>query len=634
MTPLAVSSHLPNCGTAGHTATRKSDIVELRRKRKYDRRPGRRPRDYPYKYILPSLQLDCLLDQYIDIYETRKQTPTLVEKLLKRTGKLFEGNGLQALAEKRLTRRDWRACQLPGKKKRKRAALSQQMLVDELNVLLATHRTINESGAIVETPVERNPTVTVRMFEYRRHARRPSLIHRGDVGLYRSGPGAPRAGRARHEVRGPGDKFLIDATTADVYLVSSLARHIIIGRPTIYFIIDLYSAMIVGLYIGMRPPSRAAAALALESMVMSKAAFCAQFGFIIKDDDWPARYCGRHILTDRGTEYMSIEPWCRVTRLLQMGIDHSPPCQPIWRAVSERRFGSVPGTYNAHTAAVVEKDFPERTTRYYPWDAVATIEEFTLSILSGIHIYHRTEVSGLWVPPEMTFSGLPGTPLNYWNYGVEHGSGMLREVTVSDVRKATWERDSGKITPRGLQTKEGIIYTSPVIERELRLLVGSKAKSVDILRHPDRLEQIYFDNRGYLEVASLSGVNDLTLTGVTRSEFEMYRDRKSFNATLNALEQTASRQRHASDTRRRTITSRATTAEVLRQAGLRHPITIEEDLKRSCNAHPESPSPKRERGTTKTSDVGKAPARRLAKKALDDAALDALNDGETNAKKF
>ncbi|WP_253289429.1 hypothetical protein [Clostridium sp. MSJ-8] len=46
------------------------------------------------------------------------------------------------------------------------------------------------------------------------------------------------------ETDGPGTRFQVDATIADVYLVSSLNRNRVIGRPIVYAIIDVFSRMV------------------------------------------------------------------------------------------------------------------------------------------------------------------------------------------------------------------------------------------------------------------------------------------------------------------------------------------------------------------------------------------------------
>lgn len=69
------------------------------------------------------------------------------------------------------------------------------------------------------------------------------------------------------ETDGPGTRFQIDATIADIYLVSSFDRNLIIGRPVVYGIIDVYSRLLTGMYVGLEGPSWVGAMMALDNMV-------------------------------------------------------------------------------------------------------------------------------------------------------------------------------------------------------------------------------------------------------------------------------------------------------------------------------------------------------------------------------
>jgi hypothetical protein len=59
-------------------------------------------------------------------------------------------------------------------------------------------------------------------------------------------------GKYEYGLIGPGAQFQVDATIGDVYLVSRFDRSDIVGRPIIYFIIDAFSRMAVGMGVGLR----------------------------------------------------------------------------------------------------------------------------------------------------------------------------------------------------------------------------------------------------------------------------------------------------------------------------------------------------------------------------------------------
>ena len=65
-------------------------------------------------------------------------------------------------------------------------------------------------------------------------------------------------------------------------MVSSLDRNRIIGRPVIYAVMDVYSRIITGLYVGLEGPSWLGAMMALDNMVADKVEFCKQYNIDIK----------------------------------------------------------------------------------------------------------------------------------------------------------------------------------------------------------------------------------------------------------------------------------------------------------------------------------------------------------------
>ena len=62
----------------------------------------------------------------------------------------------------------------------------------------------------------------------------------------------PLSGTVRDWLRGPCHQFEIDATIADIYLVNSYSRRMLIGRPVVYIVVDSFSGIIAGLYVGLR----------------------------------------------------------------------------------------------------------------------------------------------------------------------------------------------------------------------------------------------------------------------------------------------------------------------------------------------------------------------------------------------
>ncbi len=106
-------------------------------------------------------------------------------------------------------------------------------------------------------------------------------------------------GDSTSEAMGPG-YFEIDATVGDIYLVSRYNRDWIIGRPVIYFVIDRFSRMIVGMYVGLDGPSWSGAMMAVANTSSNKKVFCKEYGIEIEEEDWPVHFLPEILLADRG----------------------------------------------------------------------------------------------------------------------------------------------------------------------------------------------------------------------------------------------------------------------------------------------------------------------------------------------
>ena len=141
-------------------------------------------------------------------------------------------------------------------------------------------------------PLKRIPlavTLAVAVWYGKKHDVKEKLsTRRGEVKFALNN--RPILGKSDFGIMGPGAKYQIDATIGDIYLVSRFNRNEIIGRPVIYFIIDTFSRMIAGMYVGLEGPSWAGAMMALANAAADKVKYCAEYGVSIADEEWPCHY--------------------------------------------------------------------------------------------------------------------------------------------------------------------------------------------------------------------------------------------------------------------------------------------------------------------------------------------------------
>ena len=88
----------------------------------------------------------------------------------------------------------------------------------------------------------------------------------------------------------------MDATQADIYLVSRSDRSTVIGRPYIYLAVDTASQIIAGVYIGFDAGLKSVISC-LANAARDKKEFCAEYGIDIAEEQWPSICCVKRIVT-------------------------------------------------------------------------------------------------------------------------------------------------------------------------------------------------------------------------------------------------------------------------------------------------------------------------------------------------
>lgn len=90
------------------------------------------------------------------------------------------------------------------------------------------------------------PTLRQFRYFYHREYTKPQLIEAQTNPTDFKKDKRPLSATSTSSVLGPGSRYEIDATIADIYLVADDDRTKIIGRPTFYSISDVFSRMIAG----------------------------------------------------------------------------------------------------------------------------------------------------------------------------------------------------------------------------------------------------------------------------------------------------------------------------------------------------------------------------------------------------
>jgi hypothetical protein len=303
-------------------------------------------------------------------------------------------------------------------------------------------------------------------------------------------------------VFGPGSYYQIDATPADIDLVSSLDPMVVIGRPNLYMATDVFSTLIVGLSITFDGDGWLSAMAAFENATTEKVNYCKKFGVEIEDYEWPAHHLPNVLVADRGPFESHASD--RIVSGLGVTINNNPPYHPNrkglieenLRLVTERMIHQLRGAIN-------KKQHDYRRNENFP---CLTISDFTEIVIRFVLLYNQTKtLSGRLMPKGLITARVERTPLGVWEWGIKNRAGQLRTVERNLVRQSLLPTEEVSCSQKGIYFK-GFYYSSKTGERNGWFVKrpGFRWNRVKILYDPRLVDRIYLLNgRNGLETCHL-----------------------------------------------------------------------------------------------------------------------------------
>ncbi|MDR4888386.1 Mu transposase C-terminal domain-containing protein [Fredinandcohnia sp. QZ13] len=301
-----------------------------------------------------------------------------------------------------------------------------------------------------------------------------------------------KTGNATKRAAGPGAIFEIDATVADVYLVSSLARNRIIGRPVVYCVKDVFSRMVVGLYVGLEGPSWIGAMMALENCSLNKKEYCQSLGINnIGSSDWPAHYLPSSITADRGElESGNIENYIDG---LGIFVKNTPPYRADLKGIIEQHFRTINTKIKKWIPGAVHKNYKERGSKDYRLDAKLTLKSFEKIMVLSIIEHNKKLLKDYPLSPDMIKDNITPTPLNLWEWGIKNRYGHLKEISKDLVRLHLMPSGNASIREAGVYFNRRYYSSEYAIKNEwfeAALIKGSK--TITVSYDPRNINNIYF----------------------------------------------------------------------------------------------------------------------------------------------
>lgn len=326
------------------------------------------------------------------------------------------------------------------------------------------------------------------------------------------------------DCQGVGHYYEIDATIADVYLVSREDPNKIIGKPTLYLIIDRKSRLIVGFYFGLENASWNAALQAILSISEDKKSLCERYGVEYDPEDWPAHMVfPQQFLADRGDMISAASD--NIVDGLHVTVTNLPSKRPDWKPLVECGFRLLHNTLRSVTPAY---DPPSNATRrrgkHYEHDACLTVADFGNLILNAIIQHNRRHILNYALTPAELTAGVNPCPLELWNHDIVSRAGLLTRIPEQKVRLSLLRKETAVVTEHGVEFRDCYYSSQLALAQKWFETARKRRFNVVVSFDPRLVDRIYvhaLDGKGEPHLATLTARSQ-NYAGLSFEEVEYY----------------------------------------------------------------------------------------------------------------
>ena len=325
-------------------------------------------------------------------------------------------------------------------------------------------------------------------------------------------------------VKGPGDMVEIDACEADVSLVSELNPNQSIGRPIVYFMVDVFSRVILAMSVALDNNSVLGVTNLFLNLADDKREYCQKYNLDFHNEKvWPSQIIPRRVRVDRGAEFKSKE-FERVCRCL--GIEKnivSGGCGSL-KGLVEQTFHQMHVSQNVHLEnnGLIEK----RHDSQHHLEATLTISQYTQMVINFVITHNQQYLETYRLTKEMVENDIRSIPAELWQYGIEkYGSPRY----ISNKMQFYYDLmtpKAAKITRKGISFK-GLYYIpeNDELMGHQMFTAGKKGESLKIKIDLRDISKIYYTRNNEVFVARLnehvSGNSEFG--GLTMKQWDDYR---------------------------------------------------------------------------------------------------------------
>lgn len=297
-------------------------------------------------------------------------------------------------------------------------------------------------------------------------------------------------GSARKDAIRPGWIVEADAVEADFSIVSAMDKEQSIGRPIVYFLLDVQTSAIVAASISLENNSMIGLTNLFLNLGDDKAEYAAKYGIEFDSSLWPSNFLPNEIRCDRGSDFKS-HKFGEVCKRLGIIRTLEPGATGSLKSIVEQSFRQFQSSLRPD---MIKKGLiTERYDSNHHREAMLNIYSFTQLVINYVLMHNQRYVEDYPMSKEMHQKDIKPAPCTLWKYFCEI-KGNPRPIS-----QATYDQYLYDLLPekQASLSRKGVILSGlHYINHESELLekmrkVGTKREKMKIRYDPRDVGTIY-----------------------------------------------------------------------------------------------------------------------------------------------
>ena len=328
-------------------------------------------------------------------------------------------------------------------------------------------------------------------------------------------------------VMGPGDLIEIDAVEADVSLVSSTNKNQSIGRPIVYFMVDVYTRCIIAMSVAFDNNSVLALTNLFLNLSDDKKEYCGRYGINLENSEiWPSNFIPNRIRLDRGSDFKSKE-FDRICVALGIEKQLVSGGSGSLKGTVEQSFHQMHSRQNVHLEnyGLIEKRHDSKHHK----ESTLTIYDYTKMVINFVLFHNQQYDKDYKVTKEMIEKQIEPIPAILFKYGVNkygHPRPIAnKEQYLYDLLTPV----KASISRRGISYR-GLYYLpdNDVNLTHKMFEAGTKKIPFEVRIDKRNVDAVYYKDGNRLIKASLNRqiTGNSDYEGLTWKEYEDYKANK------------------------------------------------------------------------------------------------------------